>query len=81
MGSSTKLNSILQNPLVETIINLFKKLKSSKSYWLGTYLQKYQESFEFMEKAVKINEAMLPANHPSLIRSKNALETMRAKLN
>jgi len=38
MGLSTKLNSILQNPLVETIINLLKKLKSSKSYWSVSYL-------------------------------------------
>ncbi|CAA6822629.1 MAG: Unknown protein [uncultured Sulfurovum sp.] len=38
MGLSTKLNSILQNPLVETFINLIKKLKSSKSYWSVSYL-------------------------------------------
>lgn len=38
MGLSTKLNTLLQNPLVETIINLIKKLKSSKSYWSVSYL-------------------------------------------
>jgi len=38
MGLTTKLNTLLQNPLVETIINLIKKLKSSKSYWSVSYL-------------------------------------------
>ena len=38
MGLSTKLNNILKKPLIETIINLIKKLKSSKSYWSLSYL-------------------------------------------
>ena len=38
MGLSTTLNNLLKNPLVETVINLIKKLKSSKSYWSVSYL-------------------------------------------
>lgn len=38
MGLSTKLDYTLKNPLIETIINLIKKLKSSKSYWSLSYL-------------------------------------------
>ncbi|HHH19267.1 MAG TPA: hypothetical protein ENK86_01975, partial [Campylobacterales bacterium] len=38
MGISNKLNSILQNPLIDTIANTIKKFKSSKSYWSVSYL-------------------------------------------
>jgi len=38
MGLLKKFNTLLQHPLVETIINLIKKFKSSKSYWSVSYL-------------------------------------------
>jgi len=38
MGLLKKFNTLLQHTLVETIINLIKKFKSSKSYWSVSYL-------------------------------------------
>lgn len=38
MNILKKLKNLLDNPIIDTIVNIYKKIKSSKSYWSVSYL-------------------------------------------
>jgi hypothetical protein len=43
-------------------------------------MEKYQDSYDFMKKAVETLEIKLPSTHPNLIEAKRTLETIKEKL-
>jgi tetratricopeptide (TPR) repeat protein len=44
-------------------------------------MEKYQDAYDLMGKALKIREMSLPSTHSNLIQSKNSLATIKEKLN